>query len=78
MVTMSGPGHTALRPRVARLGDGRYRAEVVIADRWGGENVFLGGVAASHDAALALARRLISTASVEEPVAILELPPAWK
>jgi hypothetical protein len=48
---MSGPGHT-LRPRVARLVDGRYRAEVVIADLWGGENVFLGGVAASHDAAL--------------------------
>jgi hypothetical protein len=73
---MSGPGH-ALRPRVARLVDGRYRAVVVIADLWGGENVFLGGVAASHDAALALARRLIATAAVEEP-AMLELPAPWK
>jgi hypothetical protein len=32
-----------LTPRAARLVNGRYRAEVVIADRWGGENVFLGG-----------------------------------
>jgi hypothetical protein len=59
-------------------GDGRYRAEIVIADRWGGENVFRGGVAASHAEALALAQRLVAAASVEEPVTI-ELPfPAWK
>jgi hypothetical protein len=72
---MSGP---ALMPRVARLENGRYRAEVAILHPWGGENVFLGGVAASHAEALALARRLISTASVEEPVTIEVVPPAWR
>jgi hypothetical protein len=73
---MSGHSHT-LRP-TARFENGRWRAEVVIADRWGGENVFLGGVAASHDAALALARRLVAAASAVEEPTMLKLPPAWK
>jgi hypothetical protein len=64
-------------PRVAILANGRYRAEVAILHPWGDESVYRGGVAASHDAALALAQRLISAASVE-PVAIVELPLAWK
>jgi hypothetical protein len=71
---MSGP---ALMPRVARLGDGRYRAEVVIADLWGGESVFCGHTAPSHAEALEAARRLVAAATVVEP-AIFELPPAWK
>jgi hypothetical protein len=71
---MSGP---ALRPRVARLANGRYRAAVVIAHSWGDESIFPGGVAATEAEALALARRLIETASVEEPT-MLELPPAWR
>jgi hypothetical protein len=73
---MSGPGHT-LRPRVARLEDGRYRAEVVIRHPWGDESVYRGGVAASEGEALALTRRLISKALAVEPT-MLELPPAWK
>jgi hypothetical protein len=71
---MSGP---ALRPRVARLENGRWRAEVAILHPWGDESVYRGGVAASQAEALALAQRLIATASVEEP-AIVELPAAWK
>ena len=71
---MSGP---AMMPRVARLGDGRYRAEVVIADWWGGENVFLGSVTASHAEALEAARRLVEAATVELPITI-ELPVPWK
>jgi hypothetical protein len=71
---MSGP---ALKPRVASLGDGRYRAEVVIADAWGGSNVFRGGVVATHALALEAAQRLISAASVELPVEV-EFPPSWK
>jgi hypothetical protein len=66
-----------LTPRAARLVNGRYRAEVVIADRWGGENVFLGGVAASQADALALAQRLVAAALVQEPT-LLELPAPWK
>jgi hypothetical protein len=57
--------------------DGRYRAEVVIADGWGGENVFYGHTAPTHAAAFEAARRLIVAASVEEPVAT-ELPAPWK
>jgi hypothetical protein len=71
---MSGP---ALMPRVARLENGRYRAEVAILHPWGGENVFLGGVAPSHDAALALAQRLAAAASTQEPVTF-EVPLPWK
>jgi hypothetical protein len=71
---VTGP---ALQPRVASLGDGRYRAEVAIADLWGGENVFVGSIAASHDAALEAARRLVAVATTEQPVTI-ELPAAWK
>jgi hypothetical protein len=73
---MSGPG-PALRPRVARLEDGRFRAEVVIADRWGGENVFCGHTSPTHDAALEAARRLIAAATEEQP-AIVETLPSWK
>jgi hypothetical protein len=73
---MSGPGH-ALRPRVARLEDGRFRAEVVIADLWGTEDVFRGGVAATEAAAFEAAARLVATALVvEEPA--FETPPPWK
>ena len=73
---MTGPG-PALRPRVARLVDGRYRAEVVIAHESGAENVFRGRAAQTHAEALEAARRLIEAASVaEEPV--FETPPAWK
>jgi hypothetical protein len=71
---MSGP---ALRPRVARLDNGRWRAEVAILHPWGDESVYRGGVAASEGEALEAARRLIVAAAVEEPVEI-ELPPAWK
>jgi hypothetical protein len=72
---MSGP---ALRPRVARLDDGRWRAEVAVLHPWGDENVYRGGVAASEAEALALAQRLISTASAAEPVTIEVVPPAWR
>jgi hypothetical protein len=75
---MSGPGHPALQPRVARLGDGRYRAEVAILDLWGGENVFCGHTAPTYDAALLAARRLIAAASIEEPAIVEICPPAWR
>jgi hypothetical protein len=70
---------TALRliPRATRIEGGRWRPEVLIAHASGDQSVFCGHTAASHAEALALARRLISTASVEEPT-MLELPPAWR
>jgi hypothetical protein len=71
---MSGP---ALKPRVARLENG-WRPEVVIADLWGNESVFCGHTAPTHAEALALARRLISTATVEEPPVEVEVREAWR
>jgi hypothetical protein len=64
-------------PRAARREDGKWRAEVVIAHRWGDENVFRGGLAASQADALALAQRLVAAALVQEPT-LLELPAPWK
>jgi hypothetical protein len=75
---MSGPGHTALKPRVARLDNGRYRAEVAILHPWGDESVYRGGVAASEGEALEAARRLVAAATVEEPVTMEVVPPAWR
>jgi hypothetical protein len=65
--------------QVRPLGNGKFRPEVRIVDPgYGTEDVFLGTQSvASHAQALEAARRLISTASVEEPT-MLELPPAWK
>jgi hypothetical protein len=71
---MSGP---ALRPRVARLDNGRWRAEVAILHPWGDESVYRGGVAASEGEALEAARRLVAAATAE-PVPICEVPAAWK
>jgi hypothetical protein len=67
-----------LFPRVKALGNGKFRPEVRIVDpSWGTESVFCGGVAASHDAALEAAQRLVAAALVvEEPA--FETPPAWK
>jgi hypothetical protein len=65
-------------PRVAILANGRWRAEVAILHPWGDESVYRGGVAASEGEALALARRLISTASAQEPVMFEVVPPAWR
>ena len=69
---MSGP---ALRPRVARLENGRYRAEVAIADSWGRQSIFAGGITATEDAALEIARRLVEAATTVEPVE-MEVPAA--
>jgi hypothetical protein len=73
---MSGHSHT-LRP-TARFDNGRWRAEVAILHPWGDESVYRGGVAASEGEALALAQRLISTVSAEEPVTMEVVPPAWR
>jgi hypothetical protein len=73
---MSG---SALRPRVARLDNGRYRAEVAILHPWGDESVYRGGVASSEGEALEAARRLVAAATVEAPPVEVELSrPAWK
>jgi hypothetical protein len=66
-----------LVPRATKIEGGRWRPEVLVYDSWGGENVFRGGLAASQDAALEAAQRLIVAAAVE-PVTRVELPPAWK
>jgi hypothetical protein len=63
--------------QVKPLENGRFMPTVVIKDNWGGENVFLGSVAASHAEALEAALRLISAASVQEPT-VFELPLPWK
>jgi hypothetical protein len=66
-----------LVPRATKIEGGRWRPEVLVCDSWGGESVFLGGVAASHGEALEAAQRLIEAASVE-PVSIFEVPLPWK
>jgi hypothetical protein len=66
-----------LVPRATKIEGGRWRPEVLITHESGDQNVFRGGVAATHSEALEAARRLVAAASVEQPVEV-EVPAAWK
>jgi hypothetical protein len=68
---MSGP---ALKPRVARLENGRWRPEIVIAHESGDQSVWGASSVATHNEALARAQRLIATASAAEPVTFEVVP----
>ena len=68
-----------LEPRVKALGNGKFTPIVGIQDAWGGESVWgTASAAPTHDAALALARRLVAAALAEEPAIVEICRPAWR
>jgi hypothetical protein len=66
-----------LFPRATKIEGGRWRPEVLITHESGDQNVFRGGVVATHALALEAAERLVAAGTVEE-VPIFEVPLPWR